>query len=278
MATSYTAADVGQILNNPGVFYFRAYGASGAYIKTVFVNNSTFASTPELFTQEFSDTGDVYDAIGKEVATIGFSFGKPFDLDYMAELSGGLLTTSTVTSGATAIEDQTIAAGWTNKSNIVLQLLDAAGLAHQADGEPLITSVTASSSGVLAADDDYTIVSDPNSFSGYSIVLNSAGTATVATTESVVIVYNSPVVKGQTKMTAGGIKNYDAIEGYYDTILKDGTVAKVIFYKGYYNGNLNISFGTENSPEAAVTDVSIGLKLDTTRTAGDQLYSLEVGT
>lgn len=277
MGNSYTSADVGQILNNPGIFYFRDYGSSDSYTKSVFTNNSTFTSTPELFTQEFSDTGDVYDAIGKEVASISYSFGKPLDLDYMTKLSGGLYTKSTVTSGATAIEGQTITADWTDKKNIVLQLLDTAGVAYEADGEPAITSVTASTTGALTADDDYTIVVDPNSRSGYSIVLNTSGTLGVATTESVVIVYNTPVVKSKTKMAAGGIKNFDPIEGYFDTILKDGTAAQVIFYKGYYNGNLNLTFGTENSPEAAVSDVVINLKLDNTRTAGDQLYSIEIG-
>jgi hypothetical protein len=104
--------------------------------------------------------------------------------------------------------------------------------------------------------------------------LNTAGGKTVATTESVVIVYNSPVVEEEVKLSGGGLKNYDAIEGYYKTFLKDGTEARVNFYKGYYNGALNITFGTESSAEPSTSDVVISLKADTTRTVGDQVFSV----
>lgn len=277
MANTYTTADVNQILNNPGIFYFRAYGSSDSYTKAVFTNGAEFNYTPEITSVGFDDTGEVFDAIGKETGEIKFAFGKPFDLDFMETLSGGLFTKTTTSAGAQAVEDQTIAAGWTDKKSIQLDLIDSSSVHYIANGEPAITSVTASSSGVLAADDDYTIVVDVNSYSGYSIVLNSAGTATVATTESVVIVYNTPLVVGQTSLSGGGVKNYDGIEGYFETILKDDTTARVNFFKGYYNGNINITFGTEESPEAAVTDVMISLKKDGTRAAGSQVFSLEKG-
>jgi len=277
MSNSYTETDVNQILNNPGIFYFRAKGASSGYTKGVFTNGASFSYTPETLTQAFDDTGDVYDVIASETGEISFSFGKPFDLDFMTKLSGGLFTKTVTGAGAQAVENQDIAVDWTDKEPMVLQLIDTEGDYFQADGEPAITSVTASTAGALAADDDYTIVPDANSYSGYSIVLNTAGSAGVVTSESIVIVFSTPTVIGQTKMSGGGVKNYGAIEGYFDTILKDNTPAKVYFYKGYYNGNLNIGFGTSNSPEAALTDVAISLKLDTTKTAGDQLFSLVKG-
>ena len=277
MANEYTTADVNQVLNNPGIFYFRAFGSTGSYTKAVFTNASEFSFTPEITTVGFDDTGEVFDAIGKETGEVKFSFGKPFDLDFMSSLSGGLYTKTVTSAGAQAVVNQTIAAGWGNKTPITINLIDTSDIRYIANGEPAITSVTASSSGALAANDDYSIVADENSYSGYSIVLNSAGTATVATTESIVIIYNDPTVIGQTTMSGGGIKNYDPIEGYFDTILKDGTTAKVNFYRGFYNGNINLPFGTEDSPEAAVTDVVISLKKDTSRTAGDQVFSLVKG-
>lgn len=277
MANSYTESDVNQILNSPGIFYFRPYGSTGSYIKAVFTNGSTFAYAPETFTQEFDDAGEVYDTIGKETGSIGFGFGKPFDLDFMSELSGGIFTKSTVSSGSQVVENQTIAGGWTNLQLNVLVLKDSSDVSYQAEGTPAITSVTASTAGALALNDDYTIVPDPNSYSGYSISLNTAGTAGVLTTEDIVIVFNDPTVKGVVKMTGGGLKSIGAIEGYYDTVLKDLTPAKVVFYKGYYNGQMNLGFGTEAAPDAVVTDVAISLKLDTTRTVGDQLFSLEKG-
>jgi hypothetical protein len=278
MANSYTTQDVNQILNNPGIFYFKKKGSAGEYIKSVFTNGASFSYSPELFTQAFDDTGDVYDVIASESGEISFSFGKPFDFDFMSALSGGLFTKTTATAGAQVVVNQVIAADWTNKEPMVLNLVDSAGKFYQADGAPAITSVTAETTGALAVNDDYTIVPSVNSFSGYAIVINTAGTAEVGTDEAITIVYNSPTVLGGSTMGVGGIKNYDPIEGYFDTFLKDGTPAQVYFYKGYYNGNLNMTFGTENSPEAAVTDVTISLKLDTSRPAGSQLVDLHKGS
>ena len=277
MANAYTDSDINQVLNNPGVFYFRGFGDTGSYTKSVFTNGSSFSYTPEVITQAFDDTGDVFDAIGAETGEVAFSFGKPFDIDFMTSLSGGLFTKETVTGGAQAVVNQVIAADWTNKKNIVLQLVDTDGVTYEADGEPAITSVTGTTAGLLTVNDDYTIVLDPNSYVGYSIVLNTAGTKSLVTTEVVTIVFNGPTVVGVTKMHAGGKKNYDAIEGYFETYLKDGTPAKAIFHKGYYNGNINLSFGTENSPEAAVTDVTISLKKNSELAAGYQMITIEKG-
>lgn len=276
MNNTFTEQDANMVLNNPGIFYFRQKGSSGAYTKAVFTNAATFSYTPEKFTQSFDDTGDVFEVVSTEVGEISFGFGKPFDLDFMSSLSGGLFPVSDTTAGAKVVANQTIAANWTDKEPIVLSLIGATGQAYagevfEADSEPAITSVTASTTGALVANDDYTIIPEPNSFSGYSIVLNTNGTSSVATTESIVIVFNNPTVVGGKTMGIGGIKNHSAIEGYYETYLKDGTPAKVVFYNGYYNGNFNLTFGTANSPEAAVSDVVISLKLDTNRVAGHQL-------
>ena len=279
MANSFTEADVNQVLNNPGIFNFRAYGSSGAYTKSVFTNAASFSYTPDVFEQEFDDTGVAFDAIGKENGEISFAFGKVFDLDFMSSLSGGLFTKTVTAGSATACDNQVIAAGWTDKAPMPFELIvTSSGVNAQADGEPALTSVTGDSSGALAEDDDYTIIPDANSFSGYSIVLNSAGTATVATTEIVTIVYNSPVLVADVEMSGGGLKNYDAIEGYFDTNLKDGSPAQIYFYKGYFNGNLNTGFGSASTPEASVTDVVVSLKLDATRTEGLQMFSFKKQT
>lgn len=277
MGNSYTEQDVNQVLNNPGIFYFRKFASTGAYRKACFTNGAGFSYSPEVTTVGFDDTGEVFDAIGKETGEVKFSFGKPFDLEFMTDLSGGLFTKTVTASGAQAVENQVISAGWTDKQPIAIVLKDVDGKSYQANGEPAITSVTADTAGALVANDDYIIVPDANSYSGYYIILNTSGTKTVGTDEEVTIIFNDPTVVGQTKMSGGGVKNYDAIEGYYDTILKDGTTAKVYFYRGFYNGNLNITFGTEDSPEAALTDVVISLKKDTTREAGDQVFSLIKG-
>lgn len=280
MGNIITKADINQILNNPGVFNFRGYGETADYIKAVFTNGASFSYAPEVFTQTFDDTGDVYDAIANESGEISFSFGKPFDLDFMSKLSGGLFTkTVSAAEDKVIAVPQVIAGGWVDKASHVLKIADSTGAFFVADGAPAILSVVAETVGALAENDDYVVMPDVNSYSGYSILFNLAGTAELGTDEAITITYAVAGVDvvGQTKLGIGGKKNYDAIEGYYESALKDGTPAYVYFYKGYYNGNINLSFGTEASPEAAVTDVTISLKLDTTRAAGDQLVSLVVG-
>lgn len=275
MGNQYTEEDIGQILNNPGIFYFRKYGSTGDYIKAVFTNGAEFNINPEGVEVGFDDTGTVFDAIGKETGEVKFDFGKPFDLSFMSELSGGLLTKTTDSGGAKVVVDQDISAGWTDKKPIQVNLVDADGKAYVADGEPAITSVEGDTTGALAPNVDYTIVPNQNSYSGYSIILNTAGTAGVGEDEVITITFNSPTVVGKTILSGGGVKNYDAIEGYYETILKGDQIAKCIFYRGFYDGKINITYGTEESPEAAVTNVMISLKNDGTRDKGDQMFRLE---
>jgi hypothetical protein len=278
MGNSYTEAQALQIVNNPAVGYLRAYGSSGSYRKTVFTNSFSFAAAPEQVTTAFDDTGDVYDAIATETAEMSFDTGLIFDLDFLELISGGLMTKSTVTGGATAVNNQVIAADWTDKDPMPIALVDAAGGQYlKADGEPAITSVTGATAGVLAANDDYTIVTDVNSISGYSIVLNTAGSAGLVTSEEVTIVFDTPDVAAQTILDNGGIKNYDPVEGYILTQNRNGDSIRIDFYKAFWNANFSPAFGAENSPEAAVSNFVFSIKLDTTKEVGAQLYRITVG-
>ena len=158
----------------------------------------------------------------------------------------------------------------------MLNLVDSAGKYYIADGEPAITSVTASVTGALVADDDYTIIVLDNSKSGYGIILNTDGTKAVDTDEDIVIVFNSPVVKASTTLSAGGNKNPNPIEGFLETTTRDGSVVKTYFHKGYFSGNYSIPSGSVNSPEAATTDVTITLFADTTFPVGQTVFYQEI--
>lgn len=277
MANNFDQADVNDILNQPGVFNFRAFGSVGVYTKAVFTNGASFAYTPTVNTQEFDDTGDVYDYIGDEAGEIAFAYGKVLDIDFMSKLGNGLFKLANITSGAQAVVAQVISGGWVNKETNTLKLVDSDGIFYKADGEPAITSVSGSAVGILAAGDDYFIVPYANSKSGYGIMLNTAGTAGVATTEDVTIVFNDPTVVSQTQMSGGGAAEYSAIEGFYDTKLRDGRPAQVYFHRGFYNGNLNIGFSPENDKAAATTDVTISLKNDPSRAEKERMFTIVIG-
>jgi hypothetical protein len=278
MAQNFTQADVNQILNQPGIFKFRKYGTSDSYREAIFTNGASFSYTPTVNTQAFDSTGDVYDYIGEEAGEVTFSYGKPMDLDFMSELSNGLFTKTTTAGGDESFVNQVIAGGtWSDITPVTINLIDSTGKYNVASEAPDIASVTASTAGVLAANTDYALIKDPNSRSGYSIILITAGPAGVTTAEDVTIVYNDSGVVAQTTMTGGGVSNYGAIEGFYETILKDNTPAKVYFHYGFYNGNINLSFGSDNDPVAALTDVTISLKKDPQRAAGAQIFEIVLG-
>lgn len=264
MANTFTTADSNQISNEPAVLRFRKYGDTGSYTTSVFTNGLTFNVTPGVATQAFDDTGDVYDYINEETGEITFEYGQVYNLEYFATLGNGLYSITTTSAGAQGVDDQVIAAGWTDKSPITLNLTES-GEYFEADGEPTVTSVTGSVAGVLTVNDDYTIVADVNSKSGYSIVLNTAGISGLVTTETITIVYNSPNVLGQTSMDVGGVVNYEPISGYIETQTRGGRAVRITFHRGFFNGNLNYAFAAENNAEAVLTSVTISLKSDTTK-------------
>jgi len=274
MANSFNAADLAEISNQPAVAHFRKFGTATAYTSTVFTNGMSFGVTPGISTQAWDDTGDVYDYITDETGTITFDYGQVYNQSFFEEIGNGLYTVENTGSGAQAVEDQLVSAGWVEQSNITLDLINATGTFYVADGVPAITSVTASVSGVLAAGDDYFIVVDENSKSGYSILFDSDGTATVATTEEITIVYATPSVFGQSTMYMGGKSNFGAIEGYIETVLRDGTAIRIDFYRGFFNGNYNATFAATNDAAASVTNVVISLKKDPSREEGKQIAGI----
>jgi len=200
----------------------------------------------------------------------------------VALVSGGLLTTeATAGSAVTDSDDQTIAISWVDMSSIQMNATDGtAGAALRFSAAPTLTSVTASSSGVLAADDDYFIQVDPNSFSGYSILLNTNGTATVATSESVVIVYAS-VTPIATTTLYGGASTF-AFTSYQmrmthtddDSLVRRLNLPSVTPNSGGFQFNFKSaeSDGSEEMPLTCKAD------LDTSLDSGKQLFSWVVDT
>lgn len=275
MANSYTEAQELQIVNKPAVAYLRAYGSTAGYTKSVFTNSMSFSATPEQFTQSFDDTGDVYDAIATETAELSFDTALMFDPSYLELIGGGLFTKSTTAAGAQAVVDQ-VFDGFVDQAIYPIELKDSDGNFYIGSAVPAITSVTASVSGVLAAGDDYFIQPDSNSYSGYSIMFDSEGTATVGPTETITIVFNSPLVVGETNIDFGGIKNYSPVEGYIETTNRAGKVIRIEFYKAYYNGNFNMAGASENSPEAAVSNFVFSIKSDNSKDVGKQLYRVKI--
>ena len=201
----------------------------------------------------------------------------------VALFSAGLLTTvATAGSAVTDSDSQTIAAnGWVDMQSIPLVGTDGAGgSALRFSAAPTITSVTASSSSTLADNDDYFVQVDPNSASGYSILLNTAGTATVAITESVVIVYAS--ITPIAKVTLYGGASTFAFTSYAMrlTHTDDSGLLRRLNLPAVTpdSGGFQFNFKSSESDGSEEMPITCTADLDTSLTSGQQLFNWEVET
>jgi len=188
------------------------------------------------------------------------------------------MLTKNVTAGTdfTDAPDQTIAAGWTNMKPIHLAPTTAAGVAVKMDAEPTFTSISGATAGVLAAGDDYYIIKDDSSYSGYSIVLDTAGGAGLVTTEVVTIDYNNVSPIASTTLT-GGSSTYTpdtlALRFYDDASERTMT----IYAANVDSGGFTFGFKANDSDGVEEMALSFTGQIDTTRTSGDQLFSWVLG-
>lgn len=137
--------------------------------------------------------------------------GTLIDLDPagVALISGGMLTVETV-AGSPFVDapDQEIASGsWADVTPVNLVPTTLAGSAVRATALTL-TSVTGDVDGALTADDDYTLITDSNSKSGYSILLNTAGTNLTTVAQKITVDYAS-VTPVASKALSGGSSTFE---------------------------------------------------------------------
>lgn len=199
------------------------------------------------------------------------------DPDGIQKLSGGFMTTTDIPGTiVSTIDDQEIAAGWSDVTPINLSVIETGSVAlGRLTAAPVIASVIGATAGALAANDDYTIVSDSNSSTGYSIVLNTAGAAGVVTGEVVTIAYTSAVPVESTTVT-GGSTTY-TLEASAIRIKHTDDNTKVrqldLYAVDMNSGGFQFNFKGANEDGVEEMPLTFTAKLDTTRTSGDQLFS-----
>lgn len=201
------------------------------------------------------------------------------------EAMGGGLFTQTNTAGseilAAAFTDQTITTFVANTKIPLVAIETATGLPIKFSAAPTITSVTASSSGALAANNDYTIVVDAQAASGYSIVFNTSGTATVATSETIVIDWGNNTPVARTTLTAGS--STKVLTAYSIKFTHTDSASKIrsleLFSVNTNSGGFVFNFGGANSDGVEEMPVAFTASLDTSLTDGAQLlaYIEDVG-
>lgn len=200
----------------------------------------------------------------------------------VSKFSGGLLTTEdTAGTAITTAADQTIAAGWVAMASIPIAATDpTTGVALRFTAAPTLTSVDGDSTAALVADDDYFIQADPNSFSGYSILLNPAGTKGVATTEVITIDFASITPVEKVTLYGGAstfeFNTYQMRMTHTDDngLIRRLNLPRVTPDSGGFQFNFKSSQadGSEEMPITCTAD------LDTSLANGKQLFSWEVET
>ena len=155
---------------------------------------------------------------------------------------------------------------------INLQPTTSAGVAVICNVVPTLTSVTGGASETLTAGVDYYIITDDNSFCGFSIVLDTDGTATLATTDVVTIEYNEVTPLASVSLTAGTpsyVPSTLALRGYSEDQGKTIDIAAVNVDTGTYN------FGFKGTASSGTDEMALSFTgvLDSSLSDGEQLFT-----
>jgi hypothetical protein len=273
MADKFTTADERNLLSQPGYFYSRAYGSTGGWDKSVFMNGSTYQANTDSVEIAFEDVGTVRNEVSDETVEISISAGQVLDLSLISRLSGGLFSYETVSGTPVVGATQTLESGdWSYQRTALIEN-------QNGDGSVIsITSVTGSVDGALVEDTDYFITKLDGA--GWAVVLIDSSTITTETQDMVIVYDYTP--SAQTILKRGGVKIIDPIELAFQTIAKsqaDGTDEYVTyyFYKCFSNGNIGHGFSPENEATPITMDLGFTAKKDINRTSGDQLYKVVRG-
>lgn len=203
------------------------------------------------------------------------------NIDRIADLSGGMLTvTDTAGSPLAAIPDQVIASGATEKAmiNLAPETSSSDTTKIRFSTTPVLTSVTGSVDGALAADDDYTIHPDNNSYSGYSISFNTAGTTLTTMTQTFTVDYGTNTPLASSTLTGGESVQIldDYILRFTHTDENSKTRVLTLYSVDIESGGLQFNYKGANEDGVEEMPVTFAAKLDTARTSGEQLFAWAV--
>lgn len=205
--------------------------------------------------------------------------------DNISKLGGGLFTvTSENGTPVTTIPDQIIAAGWDDnkKYNMKLYTSSAAITELRPKAKPTITSITLDADGApetLTENNDYVIVEDSTSHSGYSIVFMSAGITTLTPkTKAITIEYGTNTPIAAKVMTAGASTQVSVpVEMMFKHTDDDGLIRS--FYMpscSAASGGFQFNFKGANSEGLESMPISGMGKIDTTKANGAQLFQWRI--
>lgn len=208
--------------------------------------------------------------------------------DGVEKLGGGVFeVVDTEGDAVTASPDQTVSAGWSDNTlyNLLPETSATDSTVLKCASAPTLDSVTLDAGGTpesLVEDDDYVLVADTGSPSGYSIQFISGNMTTGSPTEkAITIAYSSVTPVESTTVYAGA--STQTLTAYALQIVHtdaDGLERSLSLYSVYANsGGFQFNFKGADEDGVEEMPVSFTAKLDTSRTSGRQLmaWNVDVG-
>ena len=200
------------------------------------------------------------------------------------KLGGGLFTkVDTAGTATTDIPNQVIAANW--KDNVKYELImltsssDSTKLRTTA--KPTLTSVTldATPPETLTENEDYVIVADTGSYSGWSIQFISANMTTLSPkTKAITIDYGSNTPVAKTTLYAGSSTELLSAYAMKITHTDDNSLTRVLelYSVDPNSGGFQFNFKGANEDGLEEMPLTYIAKIDSSKTSGRQLMAFSV--
>jgi len=187
----------------------------------------------------------------------------------------------TAGSPIATIPNQTIAAGWADgvKYDLVMVVSSTDSTNVRTTAAPTLTSVTLDAAGtpeVLTAGNDYLVVADSNSPSGWVMTFMSAGMTTISpTTKAITIDYgsNTPVAS-DTLYAGSSSQTLDAYALKFEHTDSAGKIRSMELYSVNTNsGGFQFNFKSAEADGVEEMPLTFTANLDTTKANNRQLFA-----
>lgn len=195
--------------------------------------------------------------------------------DYISAMSGGLITkVATPGTEVTAFTNQSMVGYVAGVPKNLLPIVTATGAAFKFNAAPVLTSITGSTSSVLTADDDYIVIADQGSPSGYSVIFNGSGTNTPGTGETYTIVFGANTPAASTTLYCGS--STATLDAYAMKITHTDGNGKTreleLFSVDTNSGGFVFNFKGANEDGVEEMPLTYTARIDTSKTDGQQLF------
>ena len=188
------------------------------------------------------------------------------DLSNLAAIRGGLDTFSTVTGSTVAGTEDIIDEGdWSADSVIMLGTQSSSG-----QTAAVVNSVTGTVAGLMTEDTDYFVVSDVN---GNVMVSMDIGSPANNVAQDLTINYDYTTADS-VSLSTGGVFEISPIEVKITNFNSAGEKFEITVYSAKNQNGISIELQSDESGEAWVSNLVIQGRIDSARTAGDQLFKI----